>query len=120
MKKLHDIDITTIQNTKQAKMYYFYHGHSYKEQNEWMKSGGRKKSYLLKERSIKKTPTKVPQCSDSTNNKGNNDFNNIVILKICQYLRLHMKIICCRFYIKNTFYFLRYGHLRYVKNFFKD
>ena len=40
MKKLHDIDITTIQNTKQAKLYYFYHGHSYKEQNEWMKSGG--------------------------------------------------------------------------------
>ena len=40
MKKLHDIDITTIQNTKQAEMYYFCYGHSYKEQNEWMKSGG--------------------------------------------------------------------------------
>ena len=38
--------------------------------------------------------------------------NSNANLKIRQYLRLHMKILCQRF-DKNTFYFLRYAHVRY-------
>ena len=43
-------------------------------------------------------------------------------LNTCQYIRLHMKIICLIFHIKTSyiFYFLRYAHKRYVKILFTD
>ena len=49
-------------------------------------------------------------------------------LKICQYLRLHMKIKCWRFCIKTPYfsllftllYFLIYAHVRYLKSLFTN
>ena len=38
-------------------------------------------------------------------------------MKICEYLRLHIKIICWRLHNKVPFYFLRYTHGRFVSLF---
>ena len=38
-------------------------------------------------------------------------------LKICHYLRLHMKIICSRFHIITPFTFLRYAHVEICEKF---
>ena len=38
-------------------------------------------------------------------------------LKICHYLRLHMKIICSRFHIITPFTFVRYAHVEISEKF---
>ena len=38
-------------------------------------------------------------------------------LKICHYLRLHMKIICSRFHIITPFTFVRYAHVEICEKF---